>query len=116
MIQVSQNSVMMNMINQLAQQMDGNQDLTGMFSGSSGGNLDIWSIVQQMNKCVSQDLNCGSGSGIGTSTSNFIQSTPSKKAALHRRYNSVRNSKDNEKWSDFKVCSDQLYLLSIIAM
>ncbi|KAI3721301.1 hypothetical protein L2E82_32309 [Cichorium intybus] len=100
MAQVSQNPVMMNTINQLAQQMDGNQDLAGMLSGSGGGtsgNLDISSMVQQMMPFVSQALNRG------TSGSNLIQSTPSRKSALHKRYSSVKSSNSNDRSSDFQM-------------
>ncbi|KAI3491959.1 hypothetical protein L1887_43596 [Cichorium endivia] len=100
MTQVSQNPAMLNTINQLAQQMDGNQDLAGMLSGSGGGtrgNLDISSMVQQMMPFVSQALDRG------TSSSNLIQSTPSRKGALHKRYSSVKSSNSNERSSDFKM-------------
>lgn len=110
MNQVSQNPTMMNTINQLAQQMDGNQDLGGMRSGPRSGNLDISSMVQQMMPFVSQALNHGS------SSSNMLQPTPSRKGGLNRRYSSVKSLNTNERSSDFKVCFNQLYFLSIIVM
>ncbi|KAL7590388.1 hypothetical protein Lser_V15G39955 [Lactuca serriola] len=97
MNQVSQNPTMMNTINQLAQQMDGNQDLGGMRSGPRSGNLDISSMVQQMMPFVSQALNHGS------SSSNMLQPTPSRKGGLNRRYSSVKSLNTNERSSDFKM-------------
>ncbi|CAH1433441.1 unnamed protein product [Lactuca virosa] len=98
MNQVSQNPAMMNTINQLAQQMDGNQDVAGMRSGPRSGNLDISSMVQHMMPFVSQALNHGS------SSSNMLQPTPSRKGgALNRRYSSVKSLNTNERSSDFKM-------------
>ncbi|KAL4572750.1 hypothetical protein LXL04_019533 [Taraxacum kok-saghyz] len=101
MTQVAQNPAMMNTVNQLAQQMDGNQDLAGMLNGSSGGhggNLDISSMVQQMMPFVSQTLNRGS------SGSNSLQSTPPRKGgAVNRRYSSVKSVNTNKRSTDFQM-------------
>ncbi|KAI3707021.1 hypothetical protein L6452_25181 [Arctium lappa] len=103
--QLAQNPAMMNTINQLAQQMDGNQDIASMLAGMGGfggggggsGNLDMSSMVQQMMPFVSQALNQGS------SSSNLLQSVPSRKGALHRRYSSVKSLNVNERSSDLQM-------------
>ncbi|KVH90110.1 Ubiquitin [Cynara cardunculus var. scolymus] len=108
MSQLAQNPAMMNTINQLAQQMDGNQDMASMLAGIGGcggggggsGNLDMSSMVQQMMPFVSQALNQGS------SSSNLLQSVPSRKGTLHRRYSSVKSLNVNERSSDLQVRSD----------
>ncbi|KAL8226915.1 hypothetical protein R6Q57_016747 [Mikania cordata] len=106
MTQLSKNPEMMNTVNQLAQQMDGNQDLTSMLTsmgGSSGGggsgNLDMSSLVQQMMPFVSQALNSGSS----TSSSNMLQSLPSRKGMLHRRSSSVKSLNTHERSGDFQM-------------
>lgn len=105
MNQLAQNPAMMNTVNQFAQQMDGNQDLAGMMAGmggsAGGGNLDMSNMVQQMMPFVSQALNRGS------SSSNLLQSAPSRKGTLHRRSSSVKSAKSlniKEKSSAFQVC------------
>lgn len=65
--QFSQNPVMRNAVNQIAQQVDG-QDLGSMFSGmgvgggqgSGGGGLDLSRMVQQMMPIVTRALSSGS--------------------------------------------------------
>ncbi|KAK1436218.1 hypothetical protein QVD17_01996 [Tagetes erecta] len=56
--QLTQNPEMMNAINQLGQQMDGNQDLGSLFAAMScsdgGGDLDMSLMFQQMMPFVSQ--------------------------------------------------------------
>ncbi|XP_071702231.1 uncharacterized protein [Rutidosis leptorrhynchoides] len=75
--QLTQNPAMMNTVNQIAQQMDGNQDLSNMFSGmggphpGGGGGFDLASMVQQMMPMVAQAFG-GGGSG-----SNMFQQPPS---------------------------------------
>ncbi|KAI3716762.1 hypothetical protein L1987_67876 [Smallanthus sonchifolius] len=103
--QLAQNPEMMNTVNQVAQQMDGNQDLTSMLAGmgesggggSGGGNLDMSSLVQQMMPFVSQALNSGS------SSSKSLQSVPSRKGSLHRRLSSVKSFNTNERSNDFQM-------------
>ncbi|XP_071692797.1 ubiquitin-like domain-containing protein CIP73 isoform X2 [Rutidosis leptorrhynchoides] len=76
--QLTQNPAMMNTVNQIAQQMDGNQDLSNMFSGmggsrgGGGGGFDLASMVQQMMPMVAQAFGGGGGSG-----SNMFQQPPS---------------------------------------
>ncbi|KAJ0615942.1 putative Ubiquitin-like domain-containing protein [Helianthus annuus] len=107
MSQVAQNPEMMNTVNQFAQHMDGNQDLSSMLAGMGGsggsgsGNLDMSSLVQQMMPFVSQALNSGSGSG--SSSSNKLQSVPSRKGTLHRRSSSVKSLNINERSSEFQM-------------
>ncbi|KAL9999817.1 hypothetical protein Hdeb2414_s0460g00898651 [Helianthus debilis subsp. tardiflorus] len=107
MSQVAQNPEMMNTVNQFAQNMDGNQDLSSMLAGMGGsggsgsGNLDMSSLVQQMMPFVSQALNSGSGSG--SSSSNKLQSVPSRKGTLHRRSSSVKSLNINERSSEFQM-------------
>ncbi|KAI7725619.1 hypothetical protein M8C21_014801 [Ambrosia artemisiifolia] len=68
--QLTQNPAMMNTVNQIAQQIDGNQDLSNMFagmggprgSGGGGGGFDLSSMVQQMMPIVAQAFG-GGGSG-----------------------------------------------------
>ncbi|KAL8200899.1 hypothetical protein R6Q57_012238 [Mikania cordata] len=68
--QLTQNPAMMNTVNQIAQQIDSNQDLSNMFSGmggphgcsSDGGGFDLSSMVQQMMPIVAQAFG-GGGSG-----------------------------------------------------
>ena len=104
MSQLAQNPAMMNTVNQLAQQMDGNQDLASMMAAMGGpgdGSGNMSSMVQQMMPFVSQALNPGS------SSSNLLQRQPSRKPTLHRRHSSVKNLNVNERSSsDFRVCSD----------
>lgn len=77
--QLTQNPAMMNTVNQIAQQMDGNQDLSNMFSGMGGprgggsgaSGFDLASMVQQMMPMVAQAFS-GGGSG-----SNMFQQPPS---------------------------------------
>ncbi|XP_076887306.1 uncharacterized protein LOC143537414 [Bidens hawaiensis] len=115
--QLAQNPEMMNSVNQIAQQMDGNQDVNSMLAGMGGpggggsGNLDISSLVQQMMPFVSQALNSGSSS-TSTSTSsssssipNKLQPAPSRKGSLSRRFSSVKSMNKNERKSEFQVCS-----------
>ncbi|KAD5508287.1 hypothetical protein E3N88_15990 [Mikania micrantha] len=106
MTQLSKNPEMMNTVNQLAQQMDGNQDLTSMLTsmggpsgGGGSGNLDMSSLVQQMMPFVSQTLNSGSS----TSSSNMLQSLPSRKGMLHRRSSSVKSLNTHERSGDFQM-------------
>ncbi|KAI7725616.1 hypothetical protein M8C21_014798 [Ambrosia artemisiifolia] len=71
--QLTQNPAMMNTVNQIAQQIDGNQDLSNMFAGmggprgssggsGGGGGFDLSSMVQQMMPIVAQAFG-GGGSG-----------------------------------------------------
>ncbi|KAK1408293.1 hypothetical protein QVD17_39943 [Tagetes erecta] len=107
--QLAQNPEMMNTVNQFAQQMDGNQDLTSVLSGmggsGGGGNLDMSSLVQQMMPFVSQAFNSGSSSSSSTSTSssNKLKSVLYKKGMLHRRLSSVKSLNTNERSSDFQM-------------
>ncbi|KAL9994115.1 hypothetical protein Hdeb2414_s0950g00965601 [Helianthus debilis subsp. tardiflorus] len=76
--QLTQNPAMMNTVNQIAQQIDGNQDLSNMFAGmggprggsGGGGGFDLSSMVQQMMPIVAQAFG-GGGSG-----SNMFQQPP----------------------------------------
>ncbi|KAI3812953.1 hypothetical protein L1987_17666 [Smallanthus sonchifolius] len=83
--QLTQNPAMMNTVNQIAQQIDSNQDLSNMFSGmggprggnsggggSGGGGFDLSSMVQQMMPLVAQAFG-GGGPGSG---SNMFQQPP----------------------------------------
>ncbi|KAJ0427423.1 putative Ubiquitin-like domain-containing protein [Helianthus annuus] len=79
--QLTQNPAMMNTVNQIAQQIDGNQDLSNMFagmggprggSGGGGGGFDLSSMVQQMMPIVAQAF----GGGGGGSGSNMFQQAP----------------------------------------
>ncbi|GJZ68170.1 ubiquitin-like domain-containing protein CIP73 isoform X3 [Tanacetum coccineum] len=101
MSQLAQNPAMMNTVTQLAQQMDGNQNLASMMAGMGGpgsGSGDMSSMVQQMMPFVSQSLNRGS------SSSNLLQRQPSRKPTLHRRHSSVKNLNINERSSsDFRM-------------
>nr|GEX86744.1 hypothetical protein [Tanacetum cinerariifolium] len=101
MSQLAQNRAMMNTVNQLAQQMDGNQNLASMMAGMGGpgsGSGDMSSMVQQMMPFVSQSLNRGS------SSSNLLQRQLSRKPTLHRRHSSVKNLNINERSSsDFRM-------------
>ncbi|XP_076912681.1 ubiquitin-like domain-containing protein CIP73 [Bidens hawaiensis] len=80
--QLTQNPAMMNTVNQIAQQIDGNQDLSNMFSGmggprggsGGGGGFDLSSMVQQMMPLVAQAFG-GGGPGSG-SGSNMFQPPP----------------------------------------
>ncbi|KAI3710848.1 hypothetical protein L2E82_40642 [Cichorium intybus] len=72
--QLTQNPAMMNTVNQIAQQIDGNQDLSNMFSGGGGGGgggFDLSGMIQQMMPIVAQAFG-GGGSGL-----NMLQQTPS---------------------------------------
>lgn len=77
--QLTQNPAMMNTVNQIAQQIDGNQDLSNMFAGmggnsrggGGGGGFDLSSMMQQMMPMVAQAFS-GGGSG-----SNMFQQPPS---------------------------------------
>ncbi|KAI3787596.1 hypothetical protein L1987_42179 [Smallanthus sonchifolius] len=74
--QLTQNPAMMNTVNQIAQQIDGNQDLSNMFDSMGGGSIsdsgfDLSSMVQQMMPIVAQAFG-GEGSG-----SNMFQQPPS---------------------------------------
>lgn len=63
--QLSQNPMMMNTVNQIAQQVD-NQELEGMFSGlgrGQGGGIDLSRMVQQMMPIVSRALSSGPNHG-----------------------------------------------------
>ncbi|KAL7609032.1 hypothetical protein Lser_V15G09862 [Lactuca serriola] len=73
--QLTQNPAMMNTVNQIAQQIDGNQDLSNMFSGmgggGGGGGFDLSGMIQQMMPIVAQAFG-GGGSGL-----NMLQQPPS---------------------------------------
>ncbi|KAI3727602.1 hypothetical protein L6452_16220 [Arctium lappa] len=76
--QLTQNPAMMNTVNQIAQQIDSNQDLSNMFggmggggSGGGGGGFDLSSMMQQMMPFVAQAF------GGGVSSSNVVQQPPS---------------------------------------
>ncbi|XP_034695174.1 ubiquitin-like domain-containing protein CIP73 isoform X2 [Vitis riparia] len=63
--QLSQNPLMMNTVNQIAQQVDG-QELESMFSGlgrGQGGGIDLSRMVQQMMPIVSRALSSGPNRG-----------------------------------------------------
>nr|XP_043622612.1 ubiquitin-like domain-containing protein CIP73 [Erigeron canadensis] len=97
--QLAQNPAMMNTV---TQQMDGNQDLASMLTGTGGpgggGNQDMSNMIQQMMPFVCQALNSGS------SSSNSLQSTPSRKGTLQRRYSSVKSLNVRERSSsDFQM-------------
>ncbi|KAJ0778949.1 hypothetical protein HanPI659440_Chr06g0221181 [Helianthus annuus] len=82
--QLTQNPAMMNVVNQIAQQIDDDQDMNNMFasmggpSGGGGGDdggFDLSSMIQQMMPVVAQAFGGGSsGSGSG---SNMFQQLPS---------------------------------------
>ncbi|XP_076914947.1 uncharacterized protein LOC143574125 [Bidens hawaiensis] len=113
--QLTQNPEMMNSVNQLAQQMDGNQDVNSMLAGMGGpggggsgsGNLDMSSLVQQMMPFVSQALSSGSSSSSSSSNPNPIpnklQPAPSRKGSLSRRFSSVKSMNKNERKSEFQM-------------
>ncbi|KAJ9549890.1 hypothetical protein OSB04_022433 [Centaurea solstitialis] len=68
--QLTQNPAMMNTVNQIAQQIDSNQDLSNMFGGMGGGSgggggggFDLSSMIQQMMPIVAQAFG-GGGSGL----------------------------------------------------
>lgn len=65
--QITQNPTMMNTVNQIAQQIDGNQDLSNMFfgmgGGGGGGGFDLSGMKQQMMPIVAQTFG-GGGSGL----------------------------------------------------
>ncbi|CAL5349488.1 unnamed protein product [Camellia sinensis] len=87
--QLTQNPNMMNTVNQIAQQVGG-QDLGNMFSGvgsGQGGGIDLTSMVQQMMPMVSQVL--GGGSAIP-------QSIPAARPDPQPQYNERRLSKDEK--------------------
>lgn len=78
--QLTQNPAMMNTVNQIAQQMDGNEGLSNMFAGMGGGSrggsgggggFDLSSMMQQMMPIVAQAFG-GGGSG-----PNMFQQPPS---------------------------------------
>nr|XP_043606238.1 ubiquitin-like domain-containing protein CIP73 isoform X2 [Erigeron canadensis] len=69
--QLTQNPAMMNTVNQIAQQFDGNQDMGGPRGGSGGGGFDLSAMMQQMMPIVAQAFG-GGGSG-----SNMFQQPPS---------------------------------------
>ena len=63
--QLSQNPLMMNTVNQIAQQVD-NQEIESMFSGlgrGQGGGIDLSRMVQQMMPIVSRALSSGPNRG-----------------------------------------------------
>lgn len=63
--QLSQNPLMMNTVNQIAQQVDG-QELESMFSGlgrGQPGGIDLSRMVQQMMPIVSRALSSGPNRG-----------------------------------------------------
>ncbi|KAI3713394.1 hypothetical protein L1987_71971 [Smallanthus sonchifolius] len=87
--QLTQNPAMMNTVNQIAQQIDSNQDLSNMFagmggphggnsggSGSGGGGFDLSSMVQQMMPLVAQAFG---GGGPGSSSNMFQQPPPNNR-------------------------------------
>ncbi|KAI7747783.1 hypothetical protein M8C21_006154 [Ambrosia artemisiifolia] len=78
--QLTQNPEMMNVINQLGMQMEGNQDLGSMFASLScsngGGDLDMSLMFQQMMPLFSQD----------TSSRLLDQDRPKKYERLRRSY------------------------------
>ncbi|PWA96330.1 ubiquitin [Artemisia annua] len=78
--QLTQNPAMMNTVNQIAQQIDGNEGLNNMFAGMGGGSrggsgggggFDLSSMMQQMMPIVAQAFG-GGGSG-----PNMFQQPPS---------------------------------------
>ncbi|KVH95409.1 Ubiquitin [Cynara cardunculus var. scolymus] len=91
--QLTQNPAMMNTVNQIAQQIDGNQDLSNMFGGGSGGGgggggFDLSSMVQQMMPLVAQAF------GGGVSNSNVLQPPPS----MDRELRSHTTTNDNSSY------------------
>ncbi|CAH1415535.1 unnamed protein product [Lactuca virosa] len=80
--QLTQNPAMMNTVNQIAQQIDGNQDLSNMFSGmggGGGGGFDLSGMIQQMMPIVAQAFG-GGGSGL-----NMLQQPPSMDSGVQPR-------------------------------
>ncbi|XP_021969142.1 ubiquitin-like domain-containing protein CIP73 isoform X3 [Helianthus annuus] len=81
--QLTQNPAMMNVVNQIAQQIDDDQDMSNMFASMGGpsggggddGGFDLSSMIQQMMPVVAQAFG-GDSSGSG-SGSNMFQQPPS---------------------------------------
>ncbi|XP_017247460.1 ubiquitin-like domain-containing protein CIP73 isoform X2 [Daucus carota subsp. sativus] len=96
--QLTQNPAMMNTVNQIAQQMEG-QDLGSMFGGVGGsrsGGIDLSRMFQQMMPIVSQAL--GGGSAF-PQPAPFPQPTPAVEREAQPTNSGTRLSRD-EKHSD----------------
>lgn len=105
--QLTQNPVMMNTVNQIAQQMEG-QDFGSMFGdlgSNQGGGIDLSRMFQQMMPIVSQAL--GGGSAFPQPTA-FSQPATALEHEAPPTNSSTRLSRD-EKHRDqsSQVCTDQ---------
>lgn len=104
--QLTQNPAMMNTVNQIAQQMEG-QDFGGMFGGlgsSRSGGIDLSRMFQQMMPIVSQAL--GSGTAF-PQPAPFSQPAPASEHEVQPTNSGTRLSRD-EKHRDqsSQVCTD----------
>ncbi|XP_074373008.1 uncharacterized protein LOC141713472 isoform X2 [Apium graveolens] len=93
--QLTQNPAMMNTVNQIAQQMEG-QDFGGMFGGlgsNRSGGIDLSRMFQQMMPIVSQAL--GSGSAF-PQPAPFPQSAPALEREVQPTNGGARLSRDEK--------------------